>query len=113
MAIRPERNPRLVSYPDPDYTKYAQNGNDTAFRHIDLNITKYLELGARNQNITGVKVIERQDRGRVHGVYASFPCDILINQLLVQTVHFTMLSTRAPSRRKAAVPKLIGQELRL
>lgn len=41
-ALRPERNPRLVSYLDLYYTKYAQNGNGTAFGHVDFNRTKFI-----------------------------------------------------------------------
>ena len=48
VALRPDRNPRLVSY--PYYTKFAQKGDSTVFRHIDMNIEQFLESG-RGANI--------------------------------------------------------------
>lgn len=50
-ALRPDRNPRLVAY--PYYAKYAQSGDSTAFRHVDLNIPEYLESGRGGNAIQG------------------------------------------------------------
>jgi hypothetical protein len=36
VLLREDHNPRLISY--PYYTKYAKAGDNTSFRHIDLNI---------------------------------------------------------------------------
>ncbi|MCJ1396607.1 hypothetical protein MMC18_009498 [Xylographa bjoerkii] len=40
-CLRPDRNPRLVSY--PYYAKYTIPGDFTFFRHIDMNVRMYLE----------------------------------------------------------------------
>ncbi|MCJ1412158.1 hypothetical protein MMC19_006250 [Ptychographa xylographoides] len=50
-CLRPDRNVRLVSY--PYYTKYAQSGDATYFRHIDMNIPKYLQDGHGGSIIQG------------------------------------------------------------
>ena len=48
VALRPDRSPTLVSY--PYYTKFAKSGDSTAFRHIDLNVPRYIQSG-RGRNI--------------------------------------------------------------
>jgi hypothetical protein len=40
-ALRPDEAWRLVSY--PYYAKYALLGDNTFFRHIDINIPRFLE----------------------------------------------------------------------
>jgi hypothetical protein len=42
-AFRSDRAWRLISY--PYYTKYALLGDNTFFRHIDINIPRFLESG--------------------------------------------------------------------
>ena len=41
VCLRPDRNHRLVSF--PYYNKYAVEADQTAFRHIDMNIPRYLD----------------------------------------------------------------------
>ena len=43
VCLRLDRNHHLVSY--PYYAKYAVPGDSTFFRHIDMNIPKYLQNG--------------------------------------------------------------------
>lgn len=43
VALRPDGNPRLVSY--PYYTKLASGGDRTFFRHCDMNIDRFLSEG--------------------------------------------------------------------
>ena len=47
-ALRPDRNTNLVSY--PYYAKYAREGDNTFFRHIDVNI-KELATSGRGANM--------------------------------------------------------------
>lgn len=51
VALRPDHHWRLISY--PYYAKYAQPGDSTFFRHIDINITQYLEDGRGGNMIQG------------------------------------------------------------
>ena len=48
VCLRPDRNHRLVSF--PYYTKYAVASDETAFAHLDLKVSSYLEDG-RGANI--------------------------------------------------------------
>ena len=41
IVFRPDRAWRLISY--PYYTKYALLGNNTFFRHIDINIPRFFK----------------------------------------------------------------------
>ena len=50
-ALRPDRNCQLVSY--PYYTKFASEGDNTLFRHIDMNVPRYLESGRGGSIIQG------------------------------------------------------------
>ena len=50
-CLRPDRNVRLISY--PYYTKYAIEGDNTYFRHIDMNIPRYLADGHGGNIIQG------------------------------------------------------------
>jgi len=47
-ALRPDRNTNLVSY--PYYAKYAHEGDNTFFRHIDVNV-KELATSGRGANM--------------------------------------------------------------
>jgi hypothetical protein len=51
VCLRPDRNIRLVSY--PYYAKYVTPGDPTYFRHIDMNIDKYLANGHGGNIIQG------------------------------------------------------------
>jgi hypothetical protein len=50
LALRPDRQWRLVTY--PYYTKYALPGDNTYFRHIDIRIPELLASG-RGVNMAG------------------------------------------------------------
>jgi hypothetical protein len=50
-CLRPDGNVRLVSY--PYYAKYAQGGDPTFFRHIDMNVPQFLESGCGQDIIQG------------------------------------------------------------
>ncbi len=50
-CLRPDLNTRLVSY--PYYAKYVLPGDPTFFRHIDMNVNKYLEDGHGGNIIQG------------------------------------------------------------
>ena len=50
-ALRPDRHWRLISY--PYYAKYAQKGDSTFFRHIDLNLPDLLSNGRGSAQIQG------------------------------------------------------------
>jgi hypothetical protein len=51
-ALRPDRNVNLVSY--PYYAKYQVPGDQTFFRHIDLNIQEWEHLGRGANMIQGM-----------------------------------------------------------
>lgn len=52
VALRPDRNHRLVSF--PYYCKYVgEDDHNTAFRHIDISIPRYLESGRGGNMIQG------------------------------------------------------------
>ena len=50
-CLRPDRNIRLVAY--PYYAKYTREGDPTIFRHIDINVPKYLDNGHGGNIIQG------------------------------------------------------------
>lgn len=50
-CLRPDRSPRLVSY--PYYVKYASQGDTTRFRHIDMNVSMFLRSGHGGNIIQG------------------------------------------------------------
>ncbi len=50
-CLRPDLNTRFVSY--PYYAKYVLPGDPTFFRHIDMNVPKYLEDGHGGNIIQG------------------------------------------------------------
>ena len=50
-ALRPDKVWKLISY--PYYTKYAQPGDQTYFRHLDVNIPKLLDVGRGANLIQG------------------------------------------------------------
>lgn len=50
-SLRPDRNRRLVRY--PYYTKYATAGDNTYFRHIDMNVPDFLRDGHGGNIIQG------------------------------------------------------------
>ena len=50
-ALRPDKAWKLISY--PYYTKYAQPGDQTYFRHLDVNIPKLLDVGRGANLIQG------------------------------------------------------------
>ena len=58
-ALRPDRNHRLVAY--PYYAKYALPGDKTTFRHIDLNVNKYLESSRGGEIIQGSVSFDDED----------------------------------------------------
>ena len=51
VALRPDDNPQLVSY--PYYTKLASAGDRTFFRHCDINIERFLTDGNGGEIIQG------------------------------------------------------------
>lgn len=52
VALRPDRNHRLVMF--PYYCKYVgSDDHNTAFRHIDISIPKYLDSGRGRNMIQG------------------------------------------------------------
>jgi hypothetical protein len=51
VALRPDHQWRLISY--PYYAKFAHRGDNTFFRHIDINIKRYLEDGRGGNMIQG------------------------------------------------------------
>ena len=52
VALRPDRNHRLVSF--PYYCKYVgEEDHNTSFRHIDISIPRYLESGRGENMIQG------------------------------------------------------------
>lgn len=51
VALRPDHHWRLISY--PYYAKYAQPGDHTYFRHIDINVSQYLVDGRGGSMIQG------------------------------------------------------------
>jgi Phytanoyl-CoA dioxygenase (PhyH) len=51
VALRPDHHWRLISY--PYYAKYAQPGDSTYFRHIDINVSQYLVDGRGGNMIQG------------------------------------------------------------
>ena len=51
VALRLDRNPRLISY--PYYAKFATGGDSTTFRHIDIYIPQFLETGRGEDIIQG------------------------------------------------------------
>ena len=53
VAARPDKRWRLVSY--PYYTKFAQSGDSTGFKHIDINIPSLLRSG-RGGNVVQTAV---------------------------------------------------------
>ena len=50
-ALRPDKVWKLISY--PYYTKYAQLGDQTYFHHLDINISKLLDIGHNANLIQG------------------------------------------------------------
>lgn len=51
VAMRPDHNQRLVSY--PYYTKFARPGDSTIFQHVDMNIPEFLETGRGGNIVQG------------------------------------------------------------
>jgi hypothetical protein len=51
VSLRPDHHWRLISY--PYYAKYAQPGDSTFFRHIDVNVSQYLVDGRGGNMIQG------------------------------------------------------------
>ncbi|MCJ1266008.1 hypothetical protein MMC22_005890 [Lobaria immixta] len=49
--LRSDGNPRMVSH--PYYTKHVVDGDSTFFRHLDLNVPRYLESGWGKNVIQG------------------------------------------------------------
>jgi hypothetical protein len=61
VALRPDHNWRLISY--PYYAKYAVDGDKTFFRHIDMNLWKYLLTGLGHLTIQGsVTLTDENDK---------------------------------------------------
>ena len=60
-ALRPDRNTNLVSY--PYYAKYAHEGDNTFFRHIDVNVKELATTGRGANMIQGSLSLddERED----------------------------------------------------
>jgi hypothetical protein len=57
-ALRPDRNINLVSY--PYYAKYAHKGDNTFFRHIDVNIGQLASLGRGANMIQGTVSLDNE-----------------------------------------------------
>ena len=51
VCLRPDRNHRLIAY--PYYAKYAIQGDSTFFRHVDMNVPKYIQNGHGGNIIQG------------------------------------------------------------
>lgn len=58
VALRPDGNPRLVSY--PYYTKLASAGDRTFFRHCDMNIDNVLNDGCGAEIIQGLVSLDEE-----------------------------------------------------
>jgi Phytanoyl-CoA dioxygenase (PhyH) len=62
VAARRDKNWRLVSF--PYYTRHAMVGDSTAFKHVDLNIRRFLETGrGRNMVQTAVSMDDEDAEG--------------------------------------------------
>ena len=62
-CLRPDRNPRLLSY--PYYAKYAIPGDRTYFRHIDMNVPQYLRTGHGINIIQGGVSLDDATRSKI------------------------------------------------
>lgn len=60
-CLRPDGNIRLVSY--PYYAKYVRPGDYTFFRHIDMNVSMYVEDGHGGNIIQGSVSLDDEDEG--------------------------------------------------
>jgi hypothetical protein len=58
VALRPDHHWRLISY--PYYVKYSRAGDNTSFRHIDVNVSQYL-IDGRGENIIQSSVSLRDE----------------------------------------------------
>src|SRR5277367_4726204 len=58
-ALRPDHNTNLVSY--PYYAKYAHQGDNTFFRHIDLNIKELATSGRGANMIQGTVSLDDEE----------------------------------------------------
>ncbi|KZF18793.1 hypothetical protein L228DRAFT_215835 [Xylona heveae TC161] len=58
-ALRPDQAWRLISY--PYYTKYARQNDSTYFRHIDINIPRWIETGVGGNLIQGSMSLDDED----------------------------------------------------
>ena len=62
VAARPDLNWRLVSF--PYYTKYASPGDSTKFKHIDINVRRYLTRGRGGSTVqTGISMDDESEDG--------------------------------------------------
>lgn len=58
VALRPDRNHKLISY--PYYAKLAQNRDSTVFKHIDINVPRYLANGRGAELIQGFVSLDHE-----------------------------------------------------
>lgn len=70
VCMRPDLNRRLVSY--PYYAKFATLGDTTAFRHIDLNVPKYLKTGKGGNIIQGSVSFDNETERNCTEIFPGF-----------------------------------------
>ena len=63
-------NPRMVSY--PYYTKHVVDGDSTFFRHLDINVPRYLELGWGKNAIQGSVSLDDEAPGNCTEIIPGF-----------------------------------------
>ena len=62
VALRPDHNYRLISY--PYYTKYAKPGDQTFFRHIDINVSELVRNNRGGYMIQGTVSLDDEEEGQ-------------------------------------------------
>jgi hypothetical protein len=70
VALRPDHHWRLISY--PYYAKYAQPGDSTSFRHIDINVSQYLVDGRGGNMIQGSVSLDDEHPGMCTEILPGF-----------------------------------------
>lgn len=69
-SLRSDGNPRMVSY--PYYTKHVVDGDSTFFRHLDINVPRYLEFGWGADAIQGSVSLDEESPGSCTEIVPGF-----------------------------------------
>jgi hypothetical protein len=74
VATRPDGNWRLVSF--PYYTKYAQAGDSTGFKRIDINVPEFLNSGRGGSIVQSAISLDEEYEDSCTIVVPGFQCQV-------------------------------------